>query len=409
MLTNTFQNLHRILGNREIILFGMGRYFKMFIQKYPDLFDRVKIVLDNAIVIGDRKKVCENNHSVLVVNPAEVNLFDKSTFVIVFCSAYYEAMKIQIDELIGIDYDSFVFPFLEDYDLSSEEYRVRTLVSPTLGELEKSNDVKSIYEQLNVLSKEDLGKKILSGDIVTIPRLTIMLTPKCSLRCKECANLMWALRNSRGLDSNKIKSSIKLLSEQIDIIPTVNLIGGEPFVAECFDEILELCINQDKIKNIEIITNGTIIPNSERLHLLKNKKVTVMISKYENVVDNSRLIDVLRFNNINYKETNSKWYSLGGLNKRGRDEKELRLQFFNCYSALMCRTLVEDKLCICPRAAGLYLLGMLNDNAEVLSIDKDTDIRNKVVDFQLVPKMFACDFCDDGILFKKYIPVAEQE
>ncbi|GFI22640.1 hypothetical protein IMSAGC011_01416 [Lachnospiraceae bacterium] len=410
MWANTIERLKAELQNeKKIICFGCGEYFERFIYEYPELVLNIGLVLDNKVCIGKQKIVIRQNKEINIVNPEECKKLNLDKYVVLFCSALHENMKKQLDRLLGEEnYTSFRYPLSEDFNIYSNKYKIRTLVDSTILMLEKYNNLHRVLDDMNIWDKESLKQKILKEEIAVIPRFTVILTTKCSLRCKECENIMWALRDARKLDKEKIKHSIEIICNVLDVIPVIDLIGGEPFVADCFDEILEFCICKKKIKKIEVVTNGTIVPDKRRIELLKNEKVSLMISRYENVVDWTPLLNCLDREKINYVKLNSEWYQTGKVDKRGRCKEDIRRQYYNCFSSLFCRAILEDKMYVCPRAAGMGLLGMIRQQ-DILDIKDSDDMKEKIMEFQILPKYEVCDFCDGGMENKIIVPAGEQE
>ena len=57
----------------------------------------------------------------------------------------------------------------------------------------------------------------------------------------------------------------------VDVIHEILLGGGEIFLYPHMNEIIEYCIQSNKIRNVVIVTNGTVLPSEDTLKLLKNK------------------------------------------------------------------------------------------------------------------------------------------
>lgn len=410
MWINTVENLNAILEKerKQIICFGCGNYFERFIEEYPQYLECIYMILDNKVEEGTRKVIIRGNYEIIVGNPCEAENMDMAKYIVIFCAVDRDAMKKQLDERLGYKYESFYYPLFEDYNIYSLKYKMKRMVEPIIYELDKYHNIDNVLDSLKIWDKETLRHKLLNEEIVSIPRFTVIVTPKCSLRCKECENIMWALRDVRDLEKEKIKKSIEVLCNAVDFIPCIDIIGGEPFVAKCFDEILEFCLQQEKIKKIEIVTNGTVVPIGKRKSLLKHAKVKVLVSKYPGIVDNTPLVSCLEKEKIEYELLDSEWYQTGRLDKRKRSEEDIRRQYYNCYSSLYCKGLLEDKMYVCPRAAGMGMLGMVDEN-DVLKIDNEDTLRERLIKYQLIPKYSVCDYCDGGMEYKKMVPVAEQE
>ena len=265
------------------------------------------------------------------------------------------------------------------------------------GGVLSSSEYDKLKKEIKTENKSDLY----------MTRLIVILGTKCSLNCKECNNLMPHFKPQIDLPQDEIINSLNNVINVSKSILICELIGGEPFLSKNFKTLLERVINEDKIKQIEITTNATIIPNKDLIELLQNKKVIVKISDYGELVNKDKLIDFLKENEINYevlKITN--WISSGGIEKRNKDHQALHEEYSNCSPGIYCKALFGDKLFQCARAASLYALGYMKENEYIDC--KNLKSSEELKDFILRDWSVACDYCDQGLLNKKFIKTAEQ-
>ena len=110
--------------------------------------------------------------------------------------------------------------------------------------------------------------------------IEIPVTTNCTLRCENCANLMQYYEPQPFIDAKTILSDIDKLLQSVGIIDTFGVLGGEPLLYPNLFEVMEKLINSDQIRAVRLVTNGTLFPNDQLISLLKNKKVTVMLSDY---------------------------------------------------------------------------------------------------------------------------------
>lgn len=248
---------------------------------------------------------------------------------------------------------------------------------------------------------------ILESNEICLPRLVVVLSTKCSLRCKECNNLIPYFKPQEDLDIEQIIRSLETITNSVGKLLKCELIGGEPFLAKNLEQALEYAINNKKIESVEITTNGTVIPRDSLLKLLQNPKVWVRISDYGTLVDKTKVTDYLCKNEISYEilET-GQWISPGGVEKRHKNMETLMQEYVRCSPGYICKTLYKDRVFACARAASLYALGYMKEPESVhLNENFKPDYLKK---FVLREFSIACDYCDIASESKLYVEPAEQ-
>ena len=130
----------------------------------------------------------------------------------------------------------------------------------------------------------------------------LIITEKCTLKCKDCANLMQFFDKPKTKDSTSVLHDISRLTERCDGLNEVRVIGGEPFINKQIYSILEGLTKIDKIKSIVIYTNGMIPPKIEHLKLLKHEKILFSVTDYGKLGKNTdRTIEFLNTNDISHR------------------------------------------------------------------------------------------------------------
>lgn len=186
--------------------------------------------------------------------------------------------------------------------------------------------------------------KYLTKNELDLARLVVVLGTKCSLRCRDCSNLMTYYKPQEDFEIEEILTSLNNITQKARSILKCELIGGEPFLSKNLDDVLEYVIHNETIKSVEITTNGTIIPNEKQIPLLKQSKVLVRISDYGELVDKSSIITFLKEHQIRYQVLGIEEWSLdGGVESRNRTEAELKKQYRACYAGYYCKTLYKGK------------------------------------------------------------------
>lgn len=267
-----------------------------------------------------------------------------------------------------------------------------------------------LKEKYWLLLKKEVRRftdEVMDNDAIYIPRLVVVLGTKCSLRCRECNNLMPYFKTPKDLEADEIVQSIKKLLANVKGILRVELIGGEPFLTNNLAEVMFFLEQQVKVKQIEITTNGTILPKQELIPLLQAENVVIRISDYGEKICKDRMVEFLTEYNIKYDILHLKnWISPGGVEKRGKSKEELRENYLDCSSGYWCKTLYESKIFACARAASLWALGYMKEQ-EYLAVE-DNVTQEKIKEFWNREYSTACDYCDIANKKKKYVEPAVQ-
>ncbi|MCX8095004.1 MAG: radical SAM protein [Caldisericia bacterium] len=105
------------------------------------------------------------------------------------------------------------------------------------------------------------------------------ITDFCNLRCKHCYQEKFDKKSE--LPFEKIKYIVDKISESLkDRKISVNITGGEPFLREDILDIISYINNKENFKEINIITNGTILNDAiinflESIQKFKYLKVSI--------------------------------------------------------------------------------------------------------------------------------------
>lgn len=252
----------------------------------------------------------------------------------------------------------------------------------------------------------------------------IVLTERCTLKCKKCAHACYNVENtSIDMTVDEAYRSADTFFENIDYVGEFVLIGGEPFLYKNLAKIINYIGERYRaqIGIFAITTNGTIVPTEEVLMVCKKYNVVILISNYSKTLprlktSHRNLINRLNTCAISYvlSEEDSDWmdYGFDYLNKN-MSETEMIDTFDRCLTP--CREIRGSKLYFCVMARSV------SDNLhfeegvdDFLDLKKITGNNAKKIIME-----FNCGYSDKGYLdmchrchgidAKKYlIPVAEQ-
>lgn len=234
---------------------------------------------------------------------------------------------------------------------------------------------------------------------IFVPQLELVLTTRCTLRCKDCSNLIQYYSDPVDFDADVLLQDIKTLTNAVDGIGQVVLMGGEPLMHRSLDSILQGVINEPKIGSVHVVSNGTIKPKTSTMKLLKHPKVLVTLSEYpEKIVPKrAKIMKMLLDNQISIQSYPGEWQDLGGWDYRAESEPEsMKTRYEKCYRK-RCNTLLDGKYHICPRSAHGSALEQFilpaNDCVQIRGREDLQSIRRELAVLYRLPYLTACGCC----------------
>jgi len=197
---------------------------------------------------------------------------------------------------------------------------------------------------------------------VELPRVSILVTTRCTLRCDKCQAHIPDLKSRRDMPTNDLIHDIRSLLSCVDYIYGVVFTGGEAFLHPDFDQIIRVCGASDKVDYLCVATNGTVIPDAKLLAALREAKVKVFISGYPPALqpDVEKLKLLLEENGIFYShDSRASWYDLGdfGQLQAGPEKRRFRV----CSQQASCLPYLNGKLHLCTESALLMEEGLIPD------------------------------------------------
>ncbi len=242
----------------------------------------------------------------------------------------------------------------------------------------------------------------------------IIITERCSLKCKGCSNLMQYYEKPKNCDASMLFKSIDAFCAVFDEVMDFRVIGGEPFMNIEWPIIVKKLTDNSKTKRVVIYTNGTIIPNEKYIPYLKNDKAVVVISDYGPLSRNlAGLKQMLEKNKIaHYALEITDWLDCSAITPHNRSIEENREIFKKCCAKNMS-TLSDGKFFRCPYAANAVRLSAVPDNKndyidlfqEPLDEKGILITKNKIREYLSNNKYLQiCDFCNGRPLSGSSIP-----
>jgi hypothetical protein len=111
---------------------------------------------------------------------------------------------------------------------------------------------------------------VMDPNKIFMRSIDIVVTERCSMKCKECSNLMQYYKQPKTYSWEEMESSIDKFLEIVDEVNESRVIGGEPFVNKQCHRVVKKLNDSPKIRQTMIYTNGTICPTDEQMELLKS-------------------------------------------------------------------------------------------------------------------------------------------
>jgi organic radical activating enzyme len=210
-----------------------------------------------------------------------------------------------------------------------------------------------------------------------IPYVEHSITTCCTLRCKDCGlfNAQYYFhkeKTAQNFDFTLIKKDMDNFLSAVDEVSIYRLIGGEPFLHPQWDILLKHLYKYKKIKTVEFITNGTVLPDRS-VNVLQNPKLEIIISNYGDLsAKMNELISLLKSKKIKYRIANcikNNWWNAGDNRDRNRNKNDLIEVFKSCHLAKKCKHILNGKLFVCSRDAHAQNLGIFpNDNNSYIEL-----------------------------------------
>lgn len=233
-----------------IVPFGVGRIGRRVIPSLMEEFD-IPFLIDNRCC-----KESVYGLNVLNLKQAVTYLREKNLKVVVTTVFYsYKKIKQEMESLGFIENRDFCI--LERF---AEEWNLR-------------------WRNKCVLSK-----------------INTVITSRCTLRCKNCNLFISHAPVQCDIDLKRLKKNFDIFFESVDYVYEYTLLGGEPLLHKSIAEIISYLGNRygKRIGRINLISNGTVIPNNDVIDILKKYHVTIHISDYTCSVDYKEILAKLQ-------------------------------------------------------------------------------------------------------------------
>lgn len=235
----------------------------------------------------------------------------------------------------------------------------------------------------------------LHPEKLSVQSVDLMITEKCSMKCRDCSNLMQYYEHPENADLAQMYEMIDGLCANMDEIYEFRVIGGEPFMHKDLHTVVEYVSKKPNVLKVSIFTNATIVPREHQWQALQHEKVRLFITDYDALSRNIvNLIAELDRRKVAYvAEKANNWTNCATLEKHDRTVAENEALFAQCCAKNLA-TLADGRLYRCPFAANAAKLKAVpdyrEDYLEVANTSRD-EIRSFLRDKTYIK---TCDHCN---------------
>ncbi|AGH96327.1 radical SAM/SPASM domain-containing protein [Pseudobdellovibrio exovorus] len=227
---------------------------------------------------------------------------------------------------------------LEVAELSLEAFEAMQEISITTDEQPHltPHPLSDAYNALNDWNEEPSSTQLRSGRITSqIKNLTINVSQICNLKCNYCSAGGDGTYGAPTLQIS-IEKTLPQISFFISRLPpqstfSISFIGGEPLlyphaIKAIYDYTVNLCLERGITSVFKIVTNGTLVSNSETISILRTMKLDLTIS-----IDGTRDVnDLVRPSKDNNSTTDK---ILEGLRLLNEDRGNISLIHFSAITS----------------------------------------------------------------------------
>ncbi|GHU82998.1 hypothetical protein FACS189468_7770 [Spirochaetia bacterium] len=240
-----------------------------------------------------------------------------------------------------------------------------------------------------------------------LPQIQFVVTTRCTLKCRDCNFFVPYFdqkKSSPDLTLNEFKREFSNLIGIINTVRRFMILGGEPLLSRELPEIIVEICRSNKIPIVEIVTNGTVLPSSLLLEVLKEfrDKVWLHISNYSineslrPVLKYEKLLGILKDNGIKYQmTTDTHWYREKPHGIHDYSTEQIKTMFADCWAKRVLQV-CNGKIAVCPRTSGGYEMGVVpffEGQFIDLRESSSESLRQQFIDFYHRDYLDGCKYC----------------
>lgn len=339
ILDETWMDLH------DLVIYGFGKIAQGMIDLFIDMF-QVEYIIDNS------KEDKEYRNIPIISFETYNNLNIRRKIIILTGKKAYYSIKKDLEKRNNVEYMDFC-------------------------------DINTFYEDWFGNYKDE----------ICIGRTILSVSTRCTLNCKKCNMLTPYFKEKKDFDIKMLEKDADMLFGILDYVSNLVIVGGEAFLYPQLDEFVRYIGEKYRLRigNLQIITNGMIIPNEATLKVFKENNVEIRISDYTQEVNYKdqleKLREILKKNDIHYITfEQNEWLDFGFPEEKlsiGRNKDEIRQHMMECQP--MCPLVHDGKMFFCTSSWAAHESGLyeLEQGDWIDLYEKDKFTRENLLNFYL--------------------------
>lgn len=258
-----------------------------------------------------------------------------------------------------------------------------------------------LWRQYEAILRGKAKAMLHTNPPLIIPLLGLTIAMRCSLKCRHCAAFSPYHDNPPPMDLDRTVLSLTAMSNAVDEINQLIVSGGEPLMQKQLPDLMAFILGLDKVREVILITNGTIVPNEALCAVLvREPRLRVLVNHYG---DCSRKVDEvtatlsrhgLRFEILDKNRTEV-WQDIGDKTKRHQSAETLRTYFDAC-GFQDCKSLRDGKFYGCSFSHYFAELGIHEpDDRDYVDLlhNSTEENRRQIRQIYELDYVAACDHC----------------
>lgn len=247
---------------------------------------------------------------------------------------------------------------------------------------------------------EEINKRLIHLPKLEIRFLNICVGQACNFKCRDCANMApYAQKENMRYSLESIKRDVDAVLPFFSLIDTLHIQGGESFLYSELPELLYFLRENygNVFKNLQIATNGTVLPNRKIIKAMKDTHAGVRISDYAVKNDIEKFEMILADNEIPFQKykfvgKNGTWSYTGSIDDIDLKNESLLGHIQSC-SWATCYTVENGLVGRCARSIPAITLQNMEIDNDYLDLRKNNTVSQVSKYFMFIQPMKCCNKC----------------